>query len=187
MKAEFAPTLLAAGGSEICGSDGWFSAEDRAALQEWRARSQRRHAYEEHARALCEELKVALAGAIASHNRDAASSVPLQCGDSPSGGFSVTRFAHPLATLDVLIDVESGMIASISTSSAERGYRERLRVLLMRSGDPHVTLFDDQGRHLTSVDGAVHEILRPFFAQLDAPARGAPHVEGLLLTRPAYP
>lgn len=145
----------------------WFDASEQAELRALRALRERQRRYEFEAEGLWGALKAALAHAITAHNARIADSAEITCAETVTGGFAVTRFAHPLALLDVAIDIESGMIACIYTlgTRASSSCRERLNVLLIRGTDSEWFLTDRNGKRLV-VQESAHEVIEPYLLHL---------------------
>lgn len=148
-------------------SSEWFDPEERTQVSEWRALRERQQRYEREAEALWGELKAALTQAVDAHNERVTEPTQVTCAETVSGGFAVTRFAHPLALLDVAIDIESGMIACIYTltNPASSNCRERLNVLLIRGSETEWFLTDRNGQRLALQESA-QEVIEPYVVHL---------------------
>ena len=148
-------------------SSEWFDPEEHAQVSEWRALRERQQRYAREAEALWGDLKAALAQAVTAHNERLTELTPVTCAETVNGGFAVTRFAHPLALLDVAIDIESGMIACIYTltNPLSSNCRERLNVLLIRGSETEWFLTDRNGQRLALQESA-KEVIEPYVVHL---------------------
>lgn len=144
---------------------GWFDPGDEVHIIRRRSVEALRRAYEDRVNTLWRDVKAALAEqitAFSDHRNDA-----IQWAQTATGGFAATRFRRPLALLDVVLDGDSGLIASVYTFAThdDAPYQESVRVLLVTE---HDTMFlrTQEGRRLETCDDAAQDLLRPFIAGL---------------------
>lgn len=83
----------------------WFEPAELEHLRACRVLRERQRRYEFEAEALWDDLKQALARAVCAHNARVTESPQITYAETVSGGFALTRFAHPLALLDLGIDI----------------------------------------------------------------------------------
>ena len=151
----------------------WFGPDDAADVEACRAIRARINLYHASADALWGELKAALADAVRTRNARIGGTAPIEWAETLTGGFTVTRFQHPMALLDVLTDIESGMVACVYTLTAREtgSCRERLNVLLMRGTESDLYLTSQHGQRFESLDDSANEVLRPYLSHLDGERR----------------
>jgi hypothetical protein len=155
-------TSIAASTSE------WVDPQDWADRDEWLAVAARRRAYEAKAAELWEQVKMSVRSAVEAVNRDLPESLRLETGDASEGGLALTRFHHPLAFVDLSIDVDNGMIGALYTSAPRPGndYREHFNVWLIRSTEDALFLTDAHGHRFESVDAMARQVIGPCFANI---------------------
>jgi hypothetical protein len=146
----------------------WIDPQDWTERDEWLAITARRKAYEADAAELWERIKTSVRNAVDAVNSDLPESLRLALGDATQGGLALTRFHHPLAFVDLTIDVESGMIGGLYTSAPRPGdaYREHFNVWLIRSTDQTLYLTDAQGHGFESLDAMARQVIAPCFANV---------------------
>jgi hypothetical protein len=92
----------------------------------------------------------------------------LESGHASDGDLALTRFCHPLALVDLSIDVEKGMISGLYTFAPRPSdpYREHFNVWLIRSNERSLFLTDASGVEVESLDALARQVIAPCFASV---------------------
>ena len=151
---------------QTCSASEWIDPQEWGERDQWLAIAARRKTYEDHAAELWEAVKASVRSAVDAVNRDLPEALRLSAGDASRGGLALTRFHHPLAFVDLTMDVDSGMIEGLYTSATNPGdpYREHSNVWLIRSADPTLFVTDAHGHPLESLDALARQVIAPCFA-----------------------
>jgi hypothetical protein len=146
----------------------WVDPQEWGERDMWLAIAAQRRVYEENAAELWERVKQAVRSAVTAVNGNLNETLRLESGDARDGGLALTRFCHPLALVDLTIDVESGMIGGLYTFASRPGdpYREHFNVWLIRSNEGSTFLTDASGVQIESLDAMARQVIAPCFANI---------------------